>query len=191
MTPSPASSSPRGPGPLTLDTRALGHRAGAQLTVRETVPLPESIGVELVRLPEGRDLDLDLVLTCVEEGVLVTGSVHGVADVECARCLAQLESDVEVSLTDLYAYRDSAAAAGAENDEVRLLDGDLVPLLPALVDAFGLAFPLAPTCQDEGLEECLEATTPAPDGVSGDPGATVDPRWAGLADKLGEIEDGR
>lgn len=170
---------------LVLDTRSLGRTPGAFSQVTRSAVLPEAIGVELVRLPQGARVELDLALTCVDEGVLVTGSVAGTATVECARCLGEFTADVAVELTEMYAYRGTAAAEAADTDEVRLLDGDLLDLEPALVDAFGLEFPLAPTCTDYGRDECVDPATPRPDGVSGADEGRIDPRWAGLAEKFG------
>lgn len=175
---------------LVLDTRSLSRTPGALTQVTRAAVLPEAIGVELVRIPAGSEVDLDLTLTCVEEGVLVTGRVSGTVTVECARCLGEFTADVEVWLTEMYAYPGTAAAAGADSDEVRLLDGDLLDLEPALVDAFGLDFPLAPTCTDYGRDECVDPATPRPDGVSGDAEGRIDPRWAGLAERFGGAGDG-
>lgn len=153
--------------------------------VRRAAVLPSNVGVELIRLPEGSEVDLDLSLTFVEEGVLVTGSVTGHAVAECARCLGEFTAKVSISLTEMYADEDSAAADGAEQDEVRLLDGDLLDLEPALVDGFGLEFPMSPICTDYGLAECVNPDTPPPHGVSGQDQGRIDPRWAGLAEKFG------
>ncbi len=153
--------------------------------VRQAVAVPTDIGVEMIRIPEGSELDLDLMLTFVDEGILVTGSVTGQARVECARCLGEFDTPVSVDLTEMYALEGKAAAEGAEEDEVRLLDGDLLDLEPALVDAFGLDFPLSPTCTDYGHDQCLNTDTPSPDGVSGETEGRIDPRWADLADKFG------
>ena len=172
-------------GPLVLDTRSLSRTPGALTQVTRSAPLPSAIGVELIRIPEGEPVELDLTLTFVEEGVLVTGTATGRASVECARCLGEFTTDVSVELTEMYAASGTAAAEGAEEDEVRLLDGDLLDLEPALVDAFGLEFPMSPTCTDYGHDECVNPDTPAPDGVSGADEGRIDPRWAGLAEKFG------
>ncbi|EYT63267.1 hypothetical protein H483_0107580 [Dietzia sp. UCD-THP] len=171
---------------LVLDTRSITRTPGAMMQVRRAAVLPSSIGVELIRIPEGDEVDLDLDLTFVEEGVLVTGSVAGCAEVECARCLGEFTTEVSVDLTEMYAAEGTAAAAGVEQDEVRLLDGDLLDLEPALVDAFGLEFPMSPTCTDYGHSGCVNPDTPAPDGVSGDTEGRIDPRWAGLAEKFAD-----
>ena len=172
---------------LVLDTRVVARTPGAMASVQRPAVLPSDIGVELIRIPEGSQVDLDLTLTFVDEGVLVTGTVSGRAEVECGRCLAEFSTDVSVDLTEMYAAEGTAAADGAEKDEVRLLDGDLLDLEPALVDAFGLESPMSPTCGDYGHPECLNADTPAPDGVSGSTDR-IDPRWAGLAEKFGNAE---
>lgn len=153
--------------------------------IQRVAVAPSTIGVEMIAIPEGTELDLDLMLTFVDEGVLVTGSVSGQATIECARCLGEFHAEVAVDLTEMYALENKAAAEGAEQDEVRLLDGDLLDLEPALVDAFGLEFPLSPTCTDYGHAECINADTPRPDGVSGETEGRIDPRWAGLAEKFG------
>lgn len=170
---------------LVLDTRVLSHTPGAMVPVQRAAVLPSDIGVELIRIRSGSQVDLDLMLTFVDEGVLATGTVTGTAEVECARCLGEFAAEVGVGLTEMYAAPGTAAAEAAEQDDVRLLDGDLLDLEPALVDAFGLEFPIAPTCTDYGHDECVNPDTPAPDGVSGDTGGRIDPRWAGLAEKFG------
>ena len=72
---SPSSLNPR--SPLVLDTRDLPRRPGALRTVKRVVPAPEDLGVELIGVPQGADLDLDLRLESVSEGVLVSGTVTG------------------------------------------------------------------------------------------------------------------
>ncbi len=175
---------------LVLDTRVLGRAPGSMVPVQRAAVLPSAIGVEFIRIPEGSEVDLDLMLTYVDEGVLVTGSVTGRAEVECARCLGEFSARVGVDLTDMFAAEGTAAAEAAEQDEVRLLDGDLLDLEPALVDAFGLEFPMSPTCTDYGHDECINPDTPAPHGVSGDAEGRIDPRWAGLAEKFGSTGAG-
>lgn len=153
--------------------------------VKQAAAVPTAIGVEMIEIPEGTDLDLDLFLTFVDEGILVTGTVTGQAQVECSRCLGEFRAEVSVDLTEMYALAGKAAAEGAEEDEVRLLDGDMLDLEPALIDAFGLEFPLSPTCTDYGHTECINTDTPGPDGISGETEGRIDPRWAGLAEKFG------
>ncbi|MDV8000478.1 YceD family protein [Rhodococcus sp. IEGM 1408] len=170
---------------LVLDTRTVARTPGATAQVQRSAVLPSNVGVELMKIPAKSEVELDLTLTFIDEGVLVTGSVTGHAEVECARCLGRFTTGSTVYLTEMYAAEGTATAAGAEEDDVRLLDGDLLDLEPALVDAFGLRFPMSPTCTDYGHDECVNPDTPAPDGISGSTEGRIDPRWAGLAEKFG------
>ena len=43
--------------------------------VQRAAEVPTTIGVEMIGIPEGSELDLDLMLTFVDEGILVTGAV--------------------------------------------------------------------------------------------------------------------
>ena len=118
------------------------------MTVRETVPSPSRIGVELAAIDEGAPLDLDLRVESVSEGVLVTGTVSAPTTGECARCLTPITGHVEIDLTELFAYPDSATEATTEADEVgHVVSGaDTIDLEQPIVDAVGLALPFSPLC---------------------------------------------
>ena len=60
--------------PLVLDTRELGRRPGSQREVSRTVPAPADLGIEVLGVPEGSPVEVDLRLEAVMEGVLVTGT---------------------------------------------------------------------------------------------------------------------
>ena len=59
-----------------LDPRELGRRPGSQREVSRTVPAPADLGIEVLRVPEGSQVELDLRLEAVMEGVLVTGTAQ-------------------------------------------------------------------------------------------------------------------
>ena len=132
--------------PLVIDISRLGRRPGSMLTVRETVPSPSRIGLDLIAIDEGAPLELDLRLESVSEGVLVTGTVSAPTSGECARCLTPITGDVEIDLTELFAYPDSATDATTEDDEVGRVVDDTVDLEQPIIDAVGLALPFAPVC---------------------------------------------
>ena len=77
-------------------------------SVSRTVPAPASLGVELVSVPEGAELELDIQLERVTEGVLVTGTVRAPLVGECARCLELFASATEVRFTELFTRRGAA-----------------------------------------------------------------------------------
>lgn len=129
-------------GPLVFDVRTLGS-ASARVEIR-TVPAPAQLGSGLVRVPEGGDLELDVQLEEVTDGVLVTASVTAPLAGECARCLDEFSSVTQVRFQELF-----AAQSGENGDDGYLLDGDLLDLEPALRDALVLELPLSPLCADD------------------------------------------
>src|SRR3569623_1271598 len=132
--------------PLVLDISRLGRRPGAMLELHEVVPSPASIGLDLIAIEPGADLTLDLRLESVSEGVLVTGTVYAPTRGECSRCLTPVTGDVEISLTELFAYPDSATESTTEEDEVGHVVDQTIDLEQSIVDAVGLALPFAQVC---------------------------------------------
>src|SRR5690348_15045750 len=110
--------------PWVVDTRELGRRAGLSRPVHRTVGLAGSIGVpDVIVVPDGAEVELDLLLESVVEGVLVTGTAVASTTGECSRCLDPIGGHVEVELTELFAYPDSTTEATTDSDEVsRLVD---------------------------------------------------------------------
>jgi uncharacterized protein len=98
----------------------------------------------MVRVPQGSDLELDVQLENVTDGVLVTASVTAQLAGECARCLDEFSSSAQVSFQELF-----AAPVGGSGDDGYLLDGDLLDLEPALRDAVVLDLPLSPLCSPD------------------------------------------
>ena len=62
--------------PLVLDIHELSRRPGSARQVSRTVPAPPDLGIEVVHVPAGSQVDLDLLLEAVLEGVLVSGTAR-------------------------------------------------------------------------------------------------------------------
>jgi DUF177 domain-containing protein len=167
--------------PLVLDTRELGRRPGSQREVSRTVPAPADLGIEVLRVPEGSPVELDLRLEAVMEGVLVTGTAHASLAGECVRCLEPITDEVDVRFQELYVYEDHALPA-EEDDEVSTLQDDLVDLEPLLRDAVVLALPFQPLCEDDCPGLCPDCGARLADDADHVHEAAIDPRWAALAD---------
>lgn len=164
-----------------LDTRELGRRPGSQRQVSLTVPAPADLGIEVLSVPEGAPVELDLRLEAVMEGVLVTGSASAVLEGECARCLEPIRDELEVTFQELFVYDDIRDSAEAEeDDEVSMLQDDLVDLEPLLRDAVVLALPFQPLCQDDCPGLCPECGVRLIDEPDHAHEAPIDPRWAAL-----------
>lgn len=154
-------------------------------------------------VPEGSDLDLDVTLESVTEGILVTATVTALVAGECARCLEPVEQTMMVWCQELFSYeqgssyqQDGAPARGAgsgqggtDDEDGYALDGDLLDLEPVLRDALVPALPLAPLCRDDcpGLcAECGALLAQAGPEHRHDP--VIDPRWAGLRQRMTQAE---
>ena len=175
--------------PLILDTRELGRRAGSMRRVRFPAPAPADLGVELIGVPVGSAIDLDLRLESVMEGVLVSGTATVQLAGECGRCLEPVTETLTVPIQELYAYPDSSTDQTADEDEAARMEGDFLDLEPALRDAVVLALPLTPLCREDcaGLcAECGERLDDLPEDHSHD---APDARWSGLQDLFGQTDN--
>jgi len=163
--------------PLVLDTRELSRRAGSMRPLSRTVPAPPRLGLELLSVPEGSDIALDLRLEAVVEGVLVTGRARMRAVGECGRCLDPVSDELVVELLQLYAYPDSEVP---EDEDTERLVGDLLDLEPALRDAVVLTLPLTPLCDPDCAGLCVDCGQRLDDLPEDHGHETADPRWAAL-----------
>ncbi|GIG60664.1 metal-binding protein [Longispora fulva] len=166
--------------PLVLDTRELPRSPGAMRELRRTVPAPVDLGVELIGVPTGSELTLELRLQSVSEGVLVSGSVTAPLEGECGRCLRPINTTTVVHLSELFAYPDSTTAETTDEDEVSRLEGDLLDLEPTLRDTVVLALPTNPVCREDCPGLCSECGVPWDDLPDDHSHEAVDPRWAAL-----------
>lgn len=171
-------------GPLVVNVARLGRRPGTLMAVRQTVANPTRIGLEMAAIRPGAALTMDLQVQSVSEGVLVTGTVSAPIHAECARCLTAFTDRVEVQLTELFAYPDSATEATTTDDEVGRVVADTVDLEQAITDAVGLALPLAPHCRDDCPGLCPHCGIPLATAEPGHHHEVIDPRWAKLTGLL-------
>ncbi len=156
-------------------------RPGSMITFDETVQAPSRIGIELIAIPEGAPVELDLRLESVSEGVLVSGTVSAPTAGECSRCLTPVAGDVEIHLTELFAYPDSVTDETTEQDEVHRLEKDLLDLEPVVRDAVVLGLPWTPLCQPDCAGLCPTCGARFDDLPPGHTHDLLDPRWAALA----------
>jgi uncharacterized protein len=156
------------------------------LTLTETVPSPSRIGLDLIAIQEGAPVTLDLRIESVSDGALVTGTVSAPTSGECVRCLTPITGDVEIDLTELFAYPDSATDETTDADEFGRVGSsgqpDTVDLEQPIVDAIGLALPFAPLCGPDCVGLCPHCGVPLATAEPGHQHEQIDPRWAKLTD---------
>lgn len=163
--------------PLVLDTLELGRRPGSMRRVQRTVAAPADLGTEVIGVREGSDVELDLRLEAVMEGVLVSGTARSKASGECVRCLDDVERQLEVDVQELFIY--PGKSPEGEDEDLHELEGDLLDLETVLRDAVVLALPFQPVCSDECPGLCSQCGARLADDPEHQHDI-VDPRWAAL-----------
>lgn len=172
--------------PFVIDVRDLSRRPGSMLEVSRTIPAPADMAIAVIGVKQGTDVDVDLRLEAVMEGVFVSGSVETEAVGECVRCLEEIAEDVEVQLAELFIYPERAKAAedsgdDEEAEEVYELHEDLIDLEPVLRDSVVMALPFQPVCSDDCLGLCSECGVRLSDpGMEDHHHEILDPRWKAL-----------
>ncbi|MGH3797260.1 MAG: YceD family protein [Pseudonocardiaceae bacterium] len=166
--------------PWVIDTRELGRYPGAMRSYHRDVPAPADLGQDVIRVLEGDDVALDVRLESVVEGVLVSGTARAPVAGVCSRCLDPLTEWLEVELTELYAYPDTATEKSTDPDEVSRVVDDLVDLEPLVRDAVLLALPQTPLCRDNCPGLCPECGGKRAELGVEHRHETMDPRWAAL-----------
>ncbi len=172
--------------PWVIDTRELGRRPGAMRSYHRDVPVPAGLGLDLIGIPAGEEVALDVRLESVVEGVLVSATASAPVAGQCARCLDPLVDRLEIDLTELFAYPDTATDDSTDPDEISRVVDDLVDLEPVVRDAVLLALPQAPLCRDDCPGLCLECGGKRAELGTDHRHDTMDPRWAALKQRRGD-----
>lgn len=162
---------------LVLETHELVRRAGQMKVVHRQAEAPAELGIDMIGVPQGSPVDLELRLESVVEGILVTGTAEVTLEGECARCLEKFSQPESYDLQELYFYPEREA----EEDACRIED-ELIDLDSALRDAVVLDLPFTPLCRDDCLGLCPECgfvLNNDPDHSHGD---EIDPRWGKLSE---------
>jgi uncharacterized protein len=150
----------------------------------EVVPAPENFGNALIGAPEGSDIDLDLRLESVHDGILVSGTavvaIHG----ECSRCLDPIDYDLDVDVQELYVF-DPVTDGGEESEDDQMYEvrDETIDLEPMLRDAVITQLPFQPVCREDCQGLCAQCGARLED----DPGhhhEVLDPRWSALSGLL-------
>lgn len=156
------------------------------IEVQRTFAAPERVGVEMIGIPAGGEVSADLRLESVSEGVLVSGTVTAATEGQCGRCLEPMNSAVNLYLTELFAYPDSATEQTSDEEDVARLIDDLVDLEQVIIDAVGTELPLTPVCDEDCPGLCVECGVRLADAEPDHGHEIIDPRWAGLMDRVSE-----
>jgi uncharacterized protein len=161
-----------------LDARELGRRPGSVQAVVKRAAAPADLGTEMLAVPVGAELDLDLRLESVVEGVLVSGDVRAPLSGACARCLGPVEQEAVVELRELFFYPDRAMD---DDEDTSLVVDDHLDVETAVRDALVLSLPLSPYCRPDCAGLCAECGIRLDDAEPDHSHPRSDPRWAALS----------
>ena len=187
---------PRLPEVFKLNTFELPRRAGEMKEYELDIELLEKVGVELIAVPAGEIIEVDVRLESVAEGILLSADIYAVAKGECIRCLDPVEVVIEKRVQELYLYEQKVerkkrtpVVEDLDIEDELLMDGDLMDLETPIRDAIVLALPNNPLCSGscEGL--CPGCGVKWADLESQHAHERVDARWASLADLATEEPD--
>lgn len=175
---------------FVIDTSDLGRGAGTMRKLHRTALTPADLKNPVIGVPEGSNLDLEIRLETVEDGILATVDVVGELRGECGRCLDPIEEPLELQVQEMFLYPEAAADVDEDDDsdvQYEVKDEE-IDLEPALRDAIGLSLPFQPVCSADcpGLcSVCGVHLVDDPDHYHED----RDPRWSALEALLHEKKD--
>jgi uncharacterized protein len=174
-------------GPLEAPVAELRRRTGTRRALQQVVAaralegvLDGPLDVAGTHVPGDADIEIDVVLESVLDGVTVTGTVRAPWLAGCRRCLEPVRGVLEVTVKELF-------EADPTEDETYPLGDGLIDLAALVRDAVLLGLPLSAVCTDDCVgpdpdrfPAHVEAD-PQP-GVAPAGPASADPRWAALGD---------
>lgn len=160
---------------IDVDVGDLAGHPGASREVRVTGPI-EDLDTEVARLPQDRPVRAELLLEGVVEGVLATGTLEGVIEETCSRCLKPFERSFSIEVHELF-----APGGGPTEDEYRLPPEGVIDVEPMVRDAVGVEMPFAPLCRPDCLGLCERCGGDRNLGECTCPAESADSRWSALA----------
>ncbi|NLT26049.1 MAG: DUF177 domain-containing protein [Microbacteriaceae bacterium] len=162
--------------PYVVNVSSLLQKPGSMRELELDITAPERIGEGLIHFAEGAELELDLRLESLHDGILATADVRGTLTGQCSRCLQDVSEPWSGHFAELF---------GLQADEalVYIVENEAVDLEGPLRDTVVLDLPFQPLCEPDclGLDPATgeKLTEPLPE-----PEDEIDPRWAQLQQLL-------
>ena len=157
---------------LRLGIAELRRRPGNRYVVQRQVPVGE-IATSTASIPAPHEVEVDLVLESLSDGLTVSGTISVPWEGECRRCLEPTHGVATAEVLEVFKDR-------PDEGDTHAIDGDHVDLGPVVHDLSVMALPLAPLCR----EDCAgPAPSEFPVATGSDPAEPpADPRWAALSE---------
>ena len=165
-----------------IQVHDLMHKAGSMREADLVITLDEDLGVGLAKVAKGSDIDLDLRLESVHEGLYVSGGLKTKAEAECSRCLDPMTVPIRVDIQELFAY-------SLEVEDDLVIQDEKIDLEPVIVDSVVLNLPFTPICSSDCLGLCPECGVKMNENPDHQHEAPIDSRWSALEKLAQERED--
>lgn len=178
---------------LVVSVVDLPAEIGAHQSKEIVWTVPESWRTEVLELPVGTEIPLDVALTSIDEGILVQVRGEGELVGQCVRCLDEVRVPWKADAADIYVEAGRPRPAGkdpesdgdieSEGDEldpVKTIDRATVNLEPLLRDAIFGGAPLRPLCKADCEGLCAHCGVRLEDAEPGHKHEFLDPRFAAL-----------
>ncbi len=174
-------SHPSAASPLQFSMTELARRPGQQRTESQQFPAPTVLGTDVIAVPTGGDVKLEVSFESVTDGIWVSGTVNAQASGECGRCLDPVKLNVVAPVQGLFLYPEAPREGGEEDEleDVYEFDGDILDLEQIVLDAVATQLPFTPLCDQDcpGLcDQCGARLVDEPDHAH----EVIDPRWSAL-----------
>ena len=120
------------------------------------------------------------------QSLTLEADVRGRMKTECARCLDELETDVEFSVNELLSQRKESQE---DSEDIILFDGYEIELDDIIADHFLMNVSGRYLCSDDCKGLCPQCGTNLNKGECDCNTEYIDPRWQALADILKNSEE--
>jgi uncharacterized protein len=167
--------------PFVVNVADLIHHPGARR--REHLRgLVTGLAVTGSRVPDGAEVDVDVLLEWAQEGLVATGTATVDWVGACRRCLQEVPGLAVAEFRELFEEKPTEG----ESYPLRHEQVDLEPLAREVVL---LELPQAPLCREECLGLCPGCGADLNEGPCDCVPDDRDPRWAALDVLRAELED--
>lgn len=171
---------------LVIALHELPTGSGVRLERHLCPTAPPNLGTEVIGVPAGSALPIDLVLQSLPEGVLVDLDVELQLTGECVRCLAPISETQDVFIQEMFFEPGARVKAQAEGDEDaedlwEITPEGTIDLEPLLRDTIVPRLPFQPKCTPDCPGLCPDCGIRLAEVPADHRHEDIDPRWAALA----------
>lgn len=164
---------------LQLDVARLKRSPGESVSFERKADIPP---MEMAGEKISFDGPVKAILNATNTGqaIMVEGSVSGLLQLRCCRCLELFCYSFEVPFAEIY----TTAVEEAKEEEVIPFSGDILDVTPEFLKSLILALPMKQVCREECQGLCPGCGQNLNQGRCECAGTEVDPRLSALRDIL-------